>query len=330
MYVPATLGAALILMLTSMVCWGSWPNLLKKLPTWRLEYFYLDFTLGLLITALIYGAVLGSGDTGAPDFFGRLAHSGSRVVMLAVVGGFIWNIGNILLLNGIMIAGLAVAFPIAAIPAIVLGIGASYWLNPVGNAMVLTSSVVLFLLAAQLTAAAYRRLGSVASGHRAKGVAVALISGLLIGFFPPFVSAAISGSSGSPGLDAYTVSAFFALGSCAATLVTLPILIRRPLVGEPGLLGGYLRGKTSWHLWGILAGAVWCSGTVLNFISAGLVGIAISVGVGCGAPMVGALWGVLVWGEFSKGQRSAKVLVWAAMALYAVGVTAMAVAYTMR
>jgi glucose uptake protein GlcU len=109
-YVPETYRAALILMLTSMVCWGSWPNLLKKLPKWRLEYFYFDYTLGFVITAVIYGVTLGPAGTGESGFFGALLQAGHREALLAIAGGFIWNIGNILLLNSIMIAGLAVAF----------------------------------------------------------------------------------------------------------------------------------------------------------------------------------------------------------------------------
>ena len=327
MYVPETYGSALLLMLTSMVCWGSWPNFLKKLPQWRLEYFYFDFTLGLLFAAVTYGTTLGADESGASGFIAGLLQAGPREALLAVVGGLIWNIGNILLLNGIMLVGLAVAFPIAAIPAIVLGIGASYWLNPVGNPLALVTSAVLLLIAAQTTAAAYRRVGSIVTGRRSKGIAVALISGLLIGFFPPFVTAALGGTAG---LDAYAVTAFFTIGAFLATLVSLPVLIKKPLVGDAGNLTGYFAGTIGQHLLGLLAGAVWCTGTVFNFISASLVGVAISVGIGSGAPMVGALWGVLAWGEFANGQRSSKVLIAAALVLYAVGVATMAIAYTLQ
>jgi glucose uptake protein len=326
MFAPDNYAMALVLMLASMVFWGSWPNFLKKLAGWRLEYFYIDFSIGFLLTAVLLGQTLGSGG-GEPDHFARLLDAGAREIAFAAVGGFIWNIGNLLLLNSIMIAGLAVAFPIAAIPAIVLGIGASYWLQPVGNPIVLGASAVILLVAAQTTAAAYRRLGDVAAPNKGLGIATALISGLLIGFFPPFVTAAITGDSP---LDAYTVSTFFTAGAFVATFVAIPILLRRPLIGADGRLGGYLQGRMSWHVMGILAGALWCSGTVFNFISAGLVGIAISVGVGSGAPMIGALWGVFVWREFATGSARAKALIAAALVLYVIGVAAMSIAYTLR
>jgi glucose uptake protein len=323
MYVPQSYSIALVLMLTSMVCWGSWPNFLKKLPGWRLEYFYIDYTLGFLITALLYGILIGPG--GGLGFFEVMAQAGARETMFALVGGFIWNVGNILLLNGIVIAGLAVAFPIAAIPAIVIGIGAAYWLQPIGNPLVLGTSALILLIAALATAMAYRGLGHVASGDKTRGIAISLISGLLIGFFPPFVTAAISGPAA---LDSYTVSAWYMVGATVATFVTMPILIKRPLVGEAGELGGYTRGPALSHVLGLLAGALWCTGTVLNFISAGMVGVAISIGIGSGSPMVGALWGVLVWGEFSQGSPRAKAYIAVALILYAAGVATMAIAYT--
>jgi glucose uptake protein len=326
MYAPDSYAMALVLMLASMVFWGSWPNFLKGTAGWRLEYFYVDFTLGFLLTALLLGQTLGSGE-GLPDHFARIAASGQREIVLALTGGFIWNVGNILLLNSIMIAGLAVAFPIAAIPAIVLGIGASYWLQPVGNPVILGASAIVLLTAAQTTAAAYRRLGDVAGPGKGRGIATALVAGLLIGFFPPFVTAAITGDQP---LDAYTVSTLFTAGAFVATFVAMPVLLRRPLIGEPAAPGGYLRGRMAWHVLGLLAGAVWCSGTVFNFISAGMVGIAISVGIGSGAPMVGALWGVFLWGEFDRGSARAKALIACALLLYVVGVAVMSIAYTLR
>lgn len=325
MYVPQSYAVALVLMLASMACWGSWPNFLKKVPGWRLEYFYVDYTLGFLIAMCIYGFTLGADGTEQSGFLARLLQGGAREVSFALVGGFIWNVGNILLLNSIMIAGLAVAYPIAATPTIVLGIGVSYWLQPVGEPWALAISATLLLVAAQVIAAAYRRLGGETAANRSKGIATALVSGVLIGFFPPFVTAAISGPAG---LDSYTVSALFMLGAGAATLLVVPLLLKRPLIGVSGVLGGYFEGRASWHILGLLAGAVWCTGTVFNFISAGMVGVAISVGIGSGAPMIGALWGIFLWREFAHSERRAKVLIGAALAVYAAAIAIMAVAYT--
>jgi glucose uptake protein len=179
-------------------------------------------------------------------------------------------------------------------------------------------------VAAQTTAAAYRRLGGESTTHLGRAIAIALISGLLIGFFPPFVTAAISGDAP---LDSYTVSTLFMVGACVATAIAIPILVRRPLAGEAGDLRGYLKGGMITHVLGLLAGVVWCIGTVFNYVSAGMVGVAISVGIGTGAPMIGALWGVFVWREFKHGPPSSKTFITTAMLLYTAGVAAMSMAY---
>ena len=44
MFVPHSPRTALLLIVVSMVCWASWPNLLRALPRWRLEFFYVDYT----------------------------------------------------------------------------------------------------------------------------------------------------------------------------------------------------------------------------------------------------------------------------------------------
>ncbi len=53
MFTPQTFLAALLLIVVSMLGWGSWPNLLKALPEWRLEYFYLDYTFGFLLMVFL-------------------------------------------------------------------------------------------------------------------------------------------------------------------------------------------------------------------------------------------------------------------------------------
>ena len=81
---------------------------------------------------------------------------------------------------------------------------------------------------------------------------------------------------------------------------------------------------------GLLAGAIWCVGTVANFTSAGLVGVAISWGIGSGAPMVGALWGILLWKEFKGAGARARLLIALSLALYTAGVVLVAIAYQRR
>lgn len=326
MFVPHSPQTALLLIVVSMVCWASWPNLLRALPHWRLEFFYVDYTLGFLLTVLVIGMTAGSTGT-ALDFLDRVAAAGGREAGLALLGGLVWNAGNIFLLNSIMIAGLAVAFTIGAVLAIMLGVGISYWAQPIGNPAWLLAGSVVLILAACANAQAYRKLGGVSSRHKSLGIALALTAGVLVGIFPPFIAGAITGSNA---LDSYVVSVYFMLGASVATLIGMPILVARPFIGEPASMKGYLEGPRSWHIMGLLAGAIWCIGTVANFVSAGLVGVAISWGIGSGAPMVGALWGILLWKEFKGADVYSRTLITLSLILYTTGVVLVAISYHLR
>ena len=327
MFIPHSTETALLLIVVSMLCWASWPNLLRALPQWRLEFFYVDYTLGFLLTVLLIGATAGSAGGFGLDFLDRFATAGMREAGLALLAGFLWNTGNIFLLNSIMIAGLAVAFTIGAVLAIMLGVGISYWAQPIGHPGWLLAGSVVLIVAACANAQAYRKLGGVSSRHKSLGIALALAAGVLVGVFPPFIAGAITG----PGaLDSYVVSIYFMLGAAIATLIGMPILVARPFIGEPGSMKGYLQGRTSWHVMGLLAGAIWCIGTVANFVSAGLVGVAISWGIGSGAPMVGALWGILLWKEFKGADTYSRTLITVSLVLYTTGVVLVAIAYHFR
>jgi glucose uptake protein len=327
MLLPQSPTIALLLIVVSMLCWGSWPNLLKALPRWRLEYFYVDYTLGFLAAIVLVGATAGSGGILGMEFADRLFAARAVEAAFAFAGGFIWNVGNILLLNSIMIAGLAIAFPVASVLAIVLGVGISWWAQPIGNPAWLAAGAAVLVLAAFANARAYRGVAGPPGSSKALGIGLALAAGLLVGIFPPFIARALSGAHA---LDAYSVSILFMAGASVATFIGMPLLLARPFIGEAGRMRGYLEGRAHVHVMGMLAGAIWCVGTVANFASAGLVGVAVSWGIGSGAPMVGALWGIFLWKEFRGADRAAITMIAVSLALYTVGVVLVAIAYGLR
>jgi glucose uptake protein len=108
------------------------------------------------------------------------------------------------------------------------------------------------------------------------------------------------------------------------------MLLARPFIDASGNMNGYWQGRKFLHGMGLLAGAIWCVGTVANFASAGLVGMAISWGIASGAPMVGALWGIILWKEFKGASRIACVLIAASLVLYTAGIVLVAIAYQLR
>ncbi|NJC25639.1 glucose uptake protein GlcU [Lewinella antarctica] len=84
----------------------------------------------------------------------------------------------------------------------------------------------------------------------------------------------------------------------------------KPVSGEKVTYGDYFKlGTPKLHLIGIAGGVIWCLGFVLNMIAAGEAGFAISYGLGQGATMVAAIWGIFVWKEFRDAPRGTNKLI---------------------
>jgi len=326
MYQPEVYAIALAFMISSMLCWGSWANTVKLCPGYRFQLFYWDYVIGLIAAALLWGLSLGSlGSTGAP-FLWQCTHAGLHPILLAVAGGVIFNVANLLLVAAIDIAGLAVAFPVGIGIALVVGAASSYILSPQGNPALLFGGIALVVIAIVLDAIAYRLRESNRPILSRRGILISLVAGILMGCFYPFVSKAMTGPS-SPG--PYATVFFFSIGVALCALPVNYLLMRLPLDGrEPAAMSGYWQAQHSWHLWGIVGGAIWCTGAMLNFVAsqAHLVGPAVSYSIGQGATMISAAWGVFVWKEFAQApQRSRAFLTWM-FVFFLCGLSAIAVA----
>ncbi|MEO6911770.1 MAG: GRP family sugar transporter, partial [Edaphobacter sp.] len=311
MFQPETYAVALVLMFASMLCWGSWANTIKICPGYRFQLFYWDYVLGLVAGALLLGVTLGSfGGAGRP-FLADVSHAHQSHVLLAMAGGAIFNVANLLLVAAIEIAGLAVAFPVGIGLALVVGALSSYILSPNGNPLLLFGGITLVVVAIVFDAIAYRLREIKHRSLTRRGLTISLLAGLLMGSFYPFVSRAMSGDN-APG--PYAVTLFFVLGVVLCAIPFNYLLMRKSLDGSaPVSMEGYWKARGSWHLWGVVGGAIWCTGAVLNFVAsrAHIVGPAVSYSIGQGATMISAAWGVFVWREFSgASQRSRMFLIW--------------------
>ena len=334
MYLPETYILALVFMIGSMLCWGSWANTLKLTPGYRFQLFYWDYVIGLFVGAIAWGLTLGSmGNIGLP-FLADISHAGSHNILLAILGGIDFNIANLLLVAAIDIAGLAVAFPIGIGLALVVGAVSSYLLAPKANPWMLFGGVALVAAAIVCDAAAYRARESVKQAASLRGIVLSLIAGLLMGTFYPFVSKAMESRaplddnlSHIPG--PYATSFFFVVGVALCAIPFNYLLMRKPLDGKPpASMAGYAQAKPSWHLWGIVGGVIWCTGATLNFVASrtGVVGPAVSYSIGQGATMVTAAWGVFAWREFSAAPAKAKLLLVWMFVLFLLGLTLVALA----
>jgi glucose uptake protein len=329
MFLAQTYLVALLLMLLSMLCWGSWANTLKLCPGFRFQLFYWDYAIGLALGAIFWGATAGShGQAGTP-FLTDAAETPIACVIFAVVGGVIFNIANLLIVAAIDVAGLAVAFPVGIGLALIVGAVSSYLVSPAGNPLLLFGGVALVTVAIVLDAAAYRQREGKAKAATTRGILLSLVAGVLMGCFYPLVAHAMNAMPGKPAPGPYAVSLFFAIGVLLSTVPANLLLMAKPLDGKPPVDGAdYWRAPIGWHLAGGLGGAIWCAGAVANFVASGahLVGPAVSYSIGQGATMISACWGVFVWREFAEAPRSAKLLLFFMFVFFVLGLGAVALA----
>src|SRR5437879_7073542 len=109
MFAPATFVTALIMTILSTICWGSFANTYKLTKNYRFELYYWDYAGGIVLISLALAFTLGSSSGGEQSFLANL-HSAAPMNMLdAGVGGFLFNIANVLLIAGIEMVGLAIA-----------------------------------------------------------------------------------------------------------------------------------------------------------------------------------------------------------------------------
>ncbi len=322
MYVVHSYPLAVVFCVLTMLCWGSWANT-RKLASrqWRFELFYWDYTLGVLLLALLLGLTAGSRGTEGRAFVPDLAQASLASMGSALAGGAIFNLANILLVAAIEIAGMAVAFPVGIGLALLIGVIVNYVAEPVGNGPLLGLGVVLVTLAIVLDALAYRRLSRAAVGLSTKGLLLSLASGVFMGMFYRFVAAAMDSDAAhaeAGKMGSYAAVFVFAVGIFLSSFLWNTFAMKRPFIGAPVSFADYFRVGLATHLTGVLGGTVWGLGMSLNVIAAAPAGFAISYGLGQGATMVAALWGVFIWREFRSAPAGTERLL-AAMFLCFLG-----------
>ena len=324
MFVVHSYPLAVVFCVVTMLCWGSWA-VTRKLarPDWRFELFYWDYTLGVLLITLALGITLGNSGTEGRAFFPDLSQASAASLISALVGGAVFNLANILLVAAIEIAGMAVAFPVGIGLALIIGVIMNYIADPVGNVALLAGGVFFVVLAVILDALAYRRLAGGSSGaNSAKGLPLAVACGVFMGVFYRFVAAAMytDAAHPTPGkMGSYAAVFVFAIGILLSSFLWNTFAMKKPFVGSPVAFRDYFRGTLRTHLTGVLGGVIWGTGTSLNLIASEPAGFAISYGLGQGATMVAAIWGVFIWKEFREAPKGTPALLAAMFASFLAG-----------
>ncbi len=343
MILPGSYLFTIILLVLSMLCWGSWANTFKWTGKWRFELYYFDFAFGAFLAALLAAFTFGSMGWDGFSFLDDVRNAGKRQDMFAFLAGAIFNLANMLLVAAVALAGMSVAFPIGIGLALIIGVGWSYMLHPVGSPIFLGLGCVAIIAAVILNAIAYRSYTArqnelhppvpvkgkkPAKPSVNKGLILAIVAGVLMGCFYPLVEMA---RDSDIGLGPYSVGVVFTAGIVFTTFVYNLFFMNLPVQGEPVEFTAYFAGNFRQHGLGLLGGALWTTGAVANFVAAraegaAQAGPAVSYAMGQGATLITALWGLLVWKEFEGAEGNVRTLLFIMFVFFIAGLGAVSVA----
>jgi len=344
MIFPASYQTGLLLMILALLCMGSWASTFKAAGRWRYEFYYFDLSLGFMLCAVVAALTFGSLRSTELTFQDNLLITSYREIAYAIAAGLIFNLGNIFLLAGISVGGLAVCVPIAFGVSLAIGSTWDFVLDPRANPLLLLGGVAFVLVALVLLSLAYLIYRSALREsartaleldprskeakrrpkQAAAGVAVVfgIISGIILCFSPRVLTAAAAGENG---VAPYGSTLLFAAGLLLSAVFYGPFVINFPVGNTPASVANYFRATPRPHLLGILGGVL---------LAAGLLAISVvkvspaSVFLGPGwitgleqaAPLIAMLWGVLVFKEFRAAGDKVRIFLWAGFLLYALGV----------
>lgn len=323
MFIPQSYSLAVILCIVTMFCWGSWGNTQKLAgKSWRFELFYWDYVIGILLFSLLLGFTLGSSGENGRSFLADMSQADMKNIVNSFLGGVIFNASNILLVAAMAIAGMAVAFPVGVGIALALGVIINYIATPKGNPVILFAGLVLIVAAIIIDAVAYRKHSSSQQRVSGKGIILSVAAGVLMSLFYRFVASSMVTDFAAPEagrLTPYSAVFFFAIGVSISNLVFNYILMKRPIEGAPLTFKDYGKGSMGVHLTGILGGVIWCIGMAMSILASGKAGFAISYGLGQGATLIAAFWGVFIWKEFRGASKQVNILLMLMFLAYLIG-----------
>ena len=329
MIFPTTNLASLLLLTLTLICWGSWANMQKYLAKnkWRFELFYFDFAVGVALSVIVAAYTLGSMNSQELTFQDNLLITGYRKMAFAMAGGVVFNVGNMLLVAAIALAGMAVTrfrsrsawraswarfSPMAA--------------NPRMNPILAFGGAVLFLAAVAVAAFAYtgaadalaaregskplkpdpRGRGSVpAKIGPGRAIILSIAAGIFIGLSSPLVDWAREGENG---IAPYGIALLFGVGLFVTAVVALPFFINFPVQGVPLTARTYFKGTMMQHVFGVFSGMVWGVGALAAWVSLAApvsvqAGPAVTYAFLEGSVVLAAIWGLIVWKDLAGNSR---------------------------
>ena len=323
MFIPQSYTLAVILCIITMICWGSWGNTQKLAgKSWRFELFYWDYVIGIVLFSLLLGFSMGSTGESGRGFIQDIRQAEPTNILNAMIGGVIFNASNILLVAAMSIAGMAVAFPVGIGIALALGVIINYVYAPQGNPSLLFGGVALIVLAIIIDAAAYKKHSISLKKVSGKGITLSISAGILMALFYRFVASSMVTVFETPEagkLTPYSAIFFFSVGVLVSNFLFNYLIMKRPFDGEPLSFKDYAKGRLWVHLTGLIGGIIWNIGMSMSILASGKAGFAISYGLGQGATLIAALWGVFIWKEFKGASKSINILIFMMFLAYLTG-----------
>jgi glucose uptake protein len=308
MFIINDYPVAVAFCIVTMLCWGSWANTSKiSTKDWPFPLFYWDYSLGLIVAALLFGLTIGSSGADGRGFMPDLQQADLNSLLSAFVGGIVFNISNLLIVAAISVAGLSIAFPIGVGLALVIGVVVNYIKQPQGNPLLLFTGVLLVVVAMVVNAVAGSKVAASRSSSQTKGIVLSVLAGIIMGFFYRFVADSMILNFMKPEtgkLTPYSAVLIFSVGVFLSNFVWNTYFMYRPVDGNKSTYKEYIvNGTMKRHLIGLAGGLIFNTGFLFNLIASDKAGTAISYGLGQGSTMIGAAWGVFVFKEF-KGAPS--------------------------
>jgi len=323
MFIIENYSTAVLFCFVTMICWGSWANTQKlSAGNWRFELFYWDYVIGIVLFTFLFAVTLGSMGEHGRTFFEDLSQGSGENIQSAFIGGVIFNAANILLSAAIAIAGMSVAFPVGIGLALVIGVIVNYLDAPLGDPMILFSGVACIAAAILLNAYAYQKQSASTTKTSTKGLLLSIISGSMMGLFYKYVANSMASDFTHPEalkLTPYSALFLFSIGIFASNFIFNSLLMRFPITGERVSMSTYLSGNFRNHLVGILGGCVWSLGMSFSILASEKAGPAISYGLGQGATVIAAIWGIYVWKEFKNSSVGTHRILQVMLAFYVIG-----------
>jgi glucose uptake protein len=325
MFILESYSLAVLFCIITMLCWGSWANTQKLAEkSWRFELFYWDYVIGILILSLVFALTLGSSGEQGRGFLADLQQADNASIQSALIGGVIFNLANILLIAAISIAGMSVAFPVGIGIALIWGVIDNYLKVPSGNPTLIFSGVILIAVGIVVNAMAYKKLTGSEQKVSSKGLLISIIAGILMAQFYGFVVSGMVKNFSVPEvgkLTPYTSIVIFSIGIVVSNFLFNTIIMKKPVQGAPVTYADYFNGNFKSHLTGILGGIIWCIGMSFSIIASDKAGPAISYGLGQGAVLVAAIWGVFIWKEFKAAPKGTSTLLYIMFICFFVGLS---------